>query len=306
MDEKIKAIWAKNKIVVIISTVLVLALIVYNVISSNAQKALEQSEAASSQEEIDRRISEATMGTLDTSKEGLDTMLLNSQDTLSKKFGTAPEGSIWSLDGNLISLGDRSMSAEESLFAYLRGVSTLDFSTVQKFSRDSTVLATYETYFADPTKSSNYKDEFLRNMYKQALLSIQPGQIENAATFQGNKMVYTVKLRMLDLADKEFWKKDKDDIFQTLYLYEKTESDKTKAEQFLYDYILSHYSSESAGLKDVSVDFTTSRFADIDSGWLVSNDASLDAIAKYSDGTLVLTYIDQLYQQWKIDKLSAQ
>lgn len=304
MDEKLKAIWAKNKIVIIIGIVVLGALIAYNAITSSVTANREQAEKDQIQSEVQAEIDAALAGGSygEGAQEGIDITLMQSQPSLRKRFGNPPAGAIWSLDGNLISLGDPSMSSEEVLFSYLRGVSTLDFSTVHKFSRDSSVLGTYEEYFNDLTGKPSTKDQFLRAMYKEALLSIQPGNIINIATFADDKMVYTVNVRMLDLSNKEFWKKDREEIFANLYLYEKTEEDKNKAEQYLNDYILEYYSTEDAVLKDMAIDFTVQRFPDIESGWLVSNDLDLDGKAQYTDGNLVVSYINQLFDQWKIDQ----
>lgn len=52
--------------------------------------------------------------------EGTDAYLMSMQTELRKSFGTPPKGFIWDLNGNTISLGDKSMSSEDVLYSTLR------------------------------------------------------------------------------------------------------------------------------------------------------------------------------------------
>lgn len=73
--------------------------------------------------------------------------LMSRQDALQRKYGDLPEGFIWDMDGNLRSIGDPNKSAEESLYAYLNAISSLDLSTIQRYSRDSYVVKRYDNFF---------------------------------------------------------------------------------------------------------------------------------------------------------------
>ena len=77
--------------------------------------------------------------------EGTDAYLMSMQPELRKSFGTPPEGFIWDLNGKAISLGDKSMSSEDVLYAYIRSLSTLDLATAQKYSRDAKVVESVYT-----------------------------------------------------------------------------------------------------------------------------------------------------------------
>src|SRR5699024_3000725 len=149
---------------------------------------------------------------LEQAKEGdtevTDNLLLQMQDDLIKTYGQVPDGYIWDIDGELLSLGDKSMTAEDVVYSYLNGLRTLDFSTVQKYSRSSIVVDTYEWYISETDKNTDYTDQFLRNMYREALLSMQVEGIENSTVFAENKQVFSVKVNMLDLTDKDFWYDD--------------------------------------------------------------------------------------------------
>lgn len=222
-----------------------------------------------------------------------DSIIMRKQPDLIKEYGSLPDGYLWDLDGTLLSQGVKSMSAEEVVYAYINGIRSLDFSMAQKYSRGSRVVETYSGYFDSKNPNTDYYDSFLRNMYKQALLSIQVLGIESSSIFAENKQVFTVKVQMLDLSDKDFWVEDKYDIYNTLQIY--TSSDSTQAELFLYDYILGYYKQQDAATREVTFDLTLEKYVDLDTGWLVSIDTDIDSACKYSNGTPVIRYIREMY-----------
>lgn len=237
--------------------------------------------------------------------EGTDAYLMSMQPELRKSFGTPPEGFIWDLNGKGISLGDKSKSSEDVLYTYIRALSTLDLATAQKYSRDAKVVETYNDYFSKANANqAEYQEQFMRNMYKQALTSMEITGVESSSKFASNKSVYTVTISMLDLTAKDFWEKDKDNLFKKLSGYESKENDSTKLEIFLYDYILNYYKTPTAVKRTVSMDITLERYPDIDSGWLVSIDKDIDDAAKYNNGTLVTNYITEQFRQWSIENRS--
>lgn len=233
-----------------------------------------------------------------------DSILMRQQSELIAKYGNLPEGYLWDLDGTLLSQGDKSMSAEEVLYAYINGLKSLDFSMAQKYSRNSRVVETYSGYFDSMNSNTDYSDAFYRNMYKQALLSMQVLGIESNSIFADNKQVFTVRVQMLDLTDKTFWVKDKYYIYQSLRVY--SEEDSTKADLFLYDYILNYYKSEEAATREVTFDITLEKYIDLDTGWLVSIDTDIDNACKYSDGTPVIRYIKEMYNSEGRDMINSQ
>lgn len=234
-----------------------------------------------------------------------DNILLNMQSDLIAAYGKLPEGYIWETDGSLLSLGDKSMSAEDVVYAYINGLRTLDLSMVQKYSRGSSVINTYEGYFNDQDKNTDYTDHFIRNMYKQALLSIVVEKIEDVTTFAENKQVISVKVTMLDLTQKDFWLNDKETIYKNLKLYGSDESDSTKADMYLYEYILDYYSSEEAVTREVTFDLTLQKYSDLDTGWLISVDTDVDSACRYLDGKLVVNYINEQYLEEGKDYLES-
>lgn len=229
-------------------------------------------------------------------KETSDSMLMKMQDELVQSYGELPKGYIWDMDGTLLSLGDKDMSAEDVVYAYFRALSTLDMSTVQRYSRDSVVVETYEGYYDEKDKSTDYMDSFMRSMYSECLKSIKVNEIEDTTVFANNKQVFSVNVSMIDLTNKDFWYKDKEEIYKNLYMYDSEESDSTRGDMYLYDYILDYYKSDSVKTRDVSVDITVQKYPDLDSGWLVSIDTDVDDACKYSEGKLVVSFIKEEYQ----------
>lgn len=293
-----KIIGNKKLLLALIAGFLVLVLIISGSISShNAQKEREEAEA-----EARARIDAEEENMSNNS----DYLLLNKQDDLRKQYGAVPEGYIWDFDGTLLSLGDKSMSAEEVLYAYINGIKTLDFSSVQKFSRNSIVVKTFSEYFNEEAKYNDYKESFMRNMYRECMLSIQTDKVISNTVFAENKQVFTIKVSMLDLTVKDFWQKDKDTIYKNLQLYKKDESDDTKGDIYLYDYISRYYASEDAARRDVTFDITLERYADLDTGWLVSIDTDVDAACRYADGTLVVQYIKECFDSEAYDYFNKE
>lgn len=285
-----------KKVLVIAGGVLVVFILIKGGVSARNEK-IKQEEADKLTEQL---LAEANEGV--TSDEG-DSLLMQMQPELVKSYGKVPEGFIWESDGSLLSLGDKSMSAEDVVYAYLRGLSSLDISTVERYSRSSKVVESYSTYFDDKNKNTDYMDQFLRTMYKESLLSLQVKGIESNAVFAANKQVFTVKVSMLDLTNKDFWKKDEMEIYKNLYLYDQDEADTTKSDIYLYNYISDYYKSDNAVLRDVTFDITVQKYPDLDSGWLVSIDNDVDDACSYKDGKLVVSYIKEIYRNSGRDKV---
>ena len=225
------------------------------------------------------------------------------QPDLIESYGKLPEGYIWDVDGSLLSKGDKSLSAEEVVYAYLNGLRTLDMSMVQKYSRGSVVIETYEGYFDESQKNTDYTDQFMRNMYREALLSMEINGVENSSVFAENKQVFTVSVNMIDLTNKDFWQDDKLDIYKNLEIYGSDEADSAKTDIYLYNYILNYYKGEDVVKRDVSFDLTVQRYPDLDTGWLVSIDTDVDSACRYTDGKLVASYIREMYVDEGIDIL---
>lgn len=303
---KIKGLFkVKRNIFIILGVVVV---IIFLSKGYSAQKAAKQQAELDAQiAEEDAAAEEDDDGTLDDGSEEDeeddeesfgDAELLSMQPDLIKSYGRLPEGYIWDMDGEMLSLGDKDMSAEDVVYAYLTGIRTLDLSMAQKYSRNSYVVSNYSDFFnKDEVYDEDYYDSFIRSMFKESLLSIKVKGITDSALFAENKQVFTVEAEMLDLSDKDFWEKDKDKIYDNLFIYNQNEDDSVKAEMYLYDYVLKHYQSGKAATKKVSFDLTVERYPDIDTGWLVSIDKDVYDACVYSDGMLMVTYIRNKFME---------
>lgn len=275
-----------KKLVIIGIVVFVLVFLISGVISSRKVDKAEEERLA----EVDKALEELNGSDVGDS----DNELLNAQKDLIAEYGVLPKGFIWDYDGTLLSLGDKEMTAEEVVYAYFRGLSTLDISTVERYTRGSKVVETYSSYFDSKDKNTDYTDQFLRNIYRECLLSIQIKGISSASIF-ANKQSFTVDALMLDLTDKNFWKSDESEIYNNLFLYDQDESDNAKSDMYLYDYILNYYKSDKSKLRKVTFDVTVQRYPDLDSGYLVSIDTDVDNACQYREGKLVVSYIKEQY-----------
>lgn len=277
--------------------VLVFAVVfIVGVVQEKKDEALRQAAHDEYEARVAAESANYSTGTLN--ENSYDSKLKAMQPDLEKVYGSLPEGYLWETDGTMFSLGDPTITAEEAMYAYLNGLRTLDISMAQKYSRGSTVVKTYETYFGSVADySRDYGGIFNANMYKEMLLSIQPGSIRDTSIFAENKQVFTLNLSVLDLSKKDFWLKDKDEIYNNLYIYGSSEDDSAKVDNYLYDYILDYYRSGDAARKDLSVNITVQRYPDLSTGWLVSSDVDLDSILRYKDGNAVVSYIRSQYRE---------
>ena len=221
------------------------------------------------------------------------------QKNLVKKYGDPPEGFKWSVTGDLVAVGSDTMNAEDVLYTYLRSLSMLDFYTAQEYSEDSNVVSTYQDYYAN-YGIEDYYDDFLRKQYKYALTTLEILQIGDTAVFADGTENVTVKLNMIDLTDKDFWLKDKDTLFDTLFNYKVYQDDDTKADQYLYDYIYNLYEKGSLPKKEVDVEIVLGKSSG--GGWLVTNDKELDAALGYDWGTDIAKFIQDEYQQYELKR----
>ena len=217
---------------------------------------------------------------------------LAEQERLSVRYGKSPEGFKWDDDGNLVALGDASMTAEEVAYAYMKAVAVLDFDTAGRYSRSSNVVTTYMGYYDD----ADYTMGFKRKMYKEVLKSVIVDKISDKAVFSDSSSIFTFDIEAIDLANKDFWKPDADTIYNNLFTYYRDEADVTKGKQYIYDYILGWYSSEKAPKKKLQVEVTVSK---IETGaWVVTKDDDLDKYCQYAEGELVNGYIYECYTNW--------
>lgn len=288
-----------KKVLLTIAVVVVLVLFIGRAVFSTMQAQQDQQDADAYTKQL---LEEAKAG----DSEVTDSLLLQMQDDLIKTYGQVPDGYIWDIDGTLLSLGDPDMTAEEVVYAYLNGLRTLDISSAQRYSRDSMVISTYKSYFDETNRNTDYTDQFLRNMYREALLSMEIEGIENASVFAENMQVFTVRVKMLDLTLKDFWFDDKMEIYRNLRVYDSDQNDSTRAEMYLYDYISNYYSSDDAAMRETTFDLTVQRYPDLNTGWLVSIDTDIDSACRYADGTLVVSYINEMYRDEGLDLLEEE
>lgn len=285
----IKGLKTKTKVILVVIAVLVIMMIFANVQHAKNQKLKEQERQ---QELLDSQNSSKDD---DEDEDTPQKEAKEEQTYLNNQYGTPPKGFKWNDDGNLVAISSKKLTAEEVAYAYLKGVSILDFETVEKYSQDSKVVGTYGDSFGDDAEATYY-DQFLRKVYKQSLLSLEVDSLKDSSVFASGKRIMTFSLNILDLTNKDFWLKDKKAIFDELHNYAGVQKDSTKAKQYLYDYCLKYYQSKEARKHNVQIDLVITKVKD--GGWLVTDDSDIDKLASYEDGTLVVDYIWDAYQDY--------
>ena len=281
---------------IIIVVVIIAILIIFSMVSKQRKLAEIEERNRLAQEEMEQQ---EQVNTDTTSTETLSMAELQQQSFI-EEWGVPPEGFRWNSQGKLVAISSESMTSEEVLWAYLRALSILDFSTVEKYSYESVVADTYSSYFSESSVgNASYYKQFIRKAYKYALTSIEIDDVGNMAIFADGTSVATVKLKVLDLTDKEFWLEDKGVLFNKLRSYYETEGDSAKAEQYVYDYIYDAYEKGIIGKRDITVEIKLDKVNL--GGWLVSDDTDLDMALRYDKGVNVADYIISCYDEWYRD-----
>ena len=279
---------------IIIAGVVILLVIVVNTYSNNKkQKELEERRAEiQRQKELEKQQNQQN----NANTQALSKAEIQQQEFV-KEWGTPPEGFRWDKRGNLVATSSEDLTSEEVLYSYLKALAILDFSTVEKYSYTSMIDSTYLSYFKESGLGrTSYYNQFLRKEYKYALTTLEIDSVGDTAVFSNGTSIATVNLKVLDLTDKDFWQKDKEDIFTTLRSFYETEDDSAKAEQYIYDYIYQAYQDGTVGKRDVSVELKLDKVNL--GGWLISDDTDLDMILRYDKGVNVADYIIECYNEW--------
>lgn len=246
--------------------------------------------------------------TSDTINNGTDKLIARVQEDLVAEYGTPPKGFVWDRNGKPISLGIKDMTSDDVVYTYIRSLSTLDMGIAQKLSREASVVETYSEYFDSTgnTGKRDYNDEYNRESYRAAMLSIQNNGIQDGSVFAENRRVYTVNASVIDLTDKEFWVKDKDKLFNQIYQYDEVQGDSEKADTYVNGYILEYYKSDKVKRRDVQFTVTAERYPDLNTGWLVSIDDDLNKILKNENSTPVNRHIMSQYSRYKQERLQKE
>lgn len=285
-----------SKKVFIILGVLVLLVFVGSMVSSNK----EDKEKQERQAELDKRAAEAEKRL--EAKKDIDKDELVRQKLI-EKFGEPPEGFMWNDEGELYALSDDGKTAEEVVYTYIRAISMQDFSTAQKYAKKSQIIRSYNRYY-DDAFDADYYNLFLRKQYKFSLLSIELVETTDSAVFADGTTIISMKLKVLDLTNKDFWRPDAETIYKTVRSYKKDESDDTKSNQYLYDYVYNKYEDGTVGKKEVVVGFKlTKKFG---SGWLIEDDSELNHHLLYEEGLDIVPYIRENFAEWLDQTVEAE
>jgi hypothetical protein len=269
--------WVKNhKILLIIASILVVVIVVTFTITSINKSKEEAKKAADTNAAVQKMIDSTKTGK--SNKDGTDVQLLNAQPSLEERFGKPPAGYIRDWEGSLISKGDKSKTAEQVTYAYLKAISTLDMATAQKYSRGALVVKDYNSYFDTSTSSaSTSTNTYQENLFRQAMLSVQVKDLGDTTSFAGNKHNFTANISVLDLQSTDFINGDMlNTLSQEVEQHGGITTDDSEGAKYLQNWIINYYKSDKAPRTNVSVTLTVQKYPDLNTGWLVSIDKQLD------------------------------
>lgn len=289
-----------KKHLIIIGVVVLFALILAKC-SSNSREARhqEQLESAnqnsSSDEMIDDNSDEEDDGNKNLDPEKLAKYDLEQQGYI-KSLGFPPEGYIWNDEGKLVAASSNDDTPEDVVYGFLGNIRLLDFSTANRYASTSVTIDSYKSYYEDNIGDVSTTTSFLRKLYKLSLTELEIVGVADTAVFEDGTEFVTVKVKGLDLTNKDFWKDDRDEIFKTLYSYSSSEKDNDKMLAYLYDYIYKKYSSGTIPKKEYDIELTLQK--GINKGWLVSDDTNLYNVVTNPEGNNLYQYILDDFEEY--------
>ena len=230
------------------------------------------------------------------------TLSVTAMDKLREKYGIPAEGFQWDYQGNLVPIASiEDMSAEDIVYTFLQSIHMMDFATAQRVAAKSSIITMINDYYSDVSNALvTPSDLFKRKLIKLTLDKMTIEGISNTIVQADGTYIFTVDVTCLDLSNKDFWRTDELNIYQSMYVFDKTETDSTKKEEFVYDYIYDAYKKDACGYKTSSVDIVVGKANG--GGYLVVDDTSLRKLLLYEDGVAVDAYINLQYNDWIINQ----
>lgn len=239
---------------------------------------------------------------------GTDSGLAQMQDNLIKQKGKPPEGFVWGRDKKLWSLGDPNMNEDDAVTGYLRALQLLDIQQAQFLSHDSKVLETYESLNANKSKVTDV--EYQREAFVAGMQSIEVTSIQSSAGQADNKKTYNIDISIVDFSDTSFVDTKKAEWFETMYRKDVLEGNNASAEQYIQTELTRHYSSPEAKKKSEKISLGVEKLKEINSGWLVRGDTSLNDKLKSSSSKSgyqgTLKHIKDEYGAYKKERTAKE
>ena len=123
-----KGLKLKTKIIIIVPVVFILAYIIFGGDYRDSQNNNGGEDIPSSSETSNE---EPTSTPEKTSSDDIR------QEAYKEMYGEPPKGFKWKQDGTLEALGDDELSAEDVMYAFVKGCTMLDFATAERYSETS-------------------------------------------------------------------------------------------------------------------------------------------------------------------------
>ena len=279
---------------------ILVVIIVISTAVRSAQRAKEDREAEQAAAEAAAKAAEAAnkLGTKEDFKINIHDEI---QKQLADQYGDAPEGFEWGYTGDLVALGnDDESTCEDVVYMFVRSLSILDFSTAERYSNNSVTINSYKQYYGEVNNQiTDYYNNFLRKQFKKSLTSIEINNITDTSVFSDGTQYVTLNVSVIDLTDKDFWQKDKNELFKQMRIYRETEKDTAKMHQYVYDYIYQAYEEGKIDKKEYTIELVATK--DNGLGWLITGDGELDAVLQYENGVDVAQYILDGFDKWYQD-----
>ena len=219
------------------------------------------------------------------------------QLALRKQFGEPPAGFEWDNYGNPVAISDDEATCEDVVYMFLRSLPMGDFYTAGMYSDKSVIISSLQTAHNEGTKGrTSYYKSFLNKQLAIAVSTLEVTQISNVMVFPDGTQYVTVDILSLDLSTKDFVDEHAEELFTEMRSFSEVEKDKSKMNNFVYDWLYNQYREGVVGKKASTVELVVEKKNQ--GGWLVSNDRELYAVLSYENGLNTADYIMKQYDVW--------
>lgn len=204
--------------------------------------------------------------------------------------------------GDKFALGQEGYTPEDIVYYYVKSLSTLDFSSAQKFVySSSSVISGY-----NDLNSSDVTDDsilYSRKMFKLFLNSLLVNKINDTVTMDDQRVV-NFDMTYIDYESPKFYEENKKEVFKKLdnfYNDTATLDTSAKAYSYLYNYVYQGFSDMYAdgqgdypkATSECELNFSKNSYGN----WVISDDYSIYSLCCYYNGSELIERILAEYNE---------
>lgn len=217
---------------------------------------------------------------------------------------------------NRYEIGDTESGYDDILFNFIKSVSALDFKAAINFTETDKSSTIVNTFMNDITNSGMQSEIdqsmdsesvetdtalFSKDLYKDFLLSIEAGSIQDTVYCEGYNIV-TMNIKHKDFTNLDFWKEDYDMIMSDLYDIYENSNDYDDIQLRSTDYIVKYIQDSYRNNPDIEKKESRVEFTLVQNNmgsWSVRSDEGLFDLAMKNNGRYVYEDIEKSFEKYK-------